>query len=214
MIDNAGALVSHGTGNQHVRLSLVLGFPSYHALTGNLPVLPSSSALHKPVAGDLQSEARSQFRHVTGNLPVLSTELQKREETDLFPGWICLGDPVTGKPFWWNILHRSRREQRPQPDDDGREGAGRGEPDAGAAARRNARLQSILQSRTWVQLFDVVNSHLYYWNRKTGVTQWQRPERFFDDGVPFKGRWVEVMDPRGGGIMYRDRHTGNLFADM
>jgi hypothetical protein len=183
-------------------------------MTGNLPVLPSSSALHKPMTGERQTDARSEFRTMTGNLPVLSTELQVRSgEADLFPGWVCLADPVTRRPFWWNVLHRSRRERRPQPDDDGRQGAGRGEPDASSAARRNARLAAVLESRTWVELFSAEHSHLYYWNKREGTTQWQRPEKFYEDGVAYKGRWVEVVDPAGG-TMYRDRHTGNVFHDM
>jgi hypothetical protein len=184
-------------------------------MTGNLPVLPSSSShLHKPLTGERQSLARSEYRNMTGNLPVLSTELQRADaDGGLFPGWVCLVDPVTKKPFWWNVLHRSRREGRPQPDDDGREGAGRGEPDASSAARRNARLAAVLESKTWVELFSAEHSRLYYWNKKAATTQWRRPDKFYENGVAYKGRWVEFVDP-GGAVMFRDRHTGNVFPDM
>jgi len=203
-----------GRGNGPSDPSFALGFPSFHGTTGNLPVLASSAHLHKPLTGERQSDARSEYRAMTGNLPVLSTELQQSGgAADLFPGWVSLVDPVSRRTFWWNVLHRSRREAQPQPDDDGREGAGRGEPDASGAARRNARLAAVLESRTWVELFSAEHSRLFYWNKRAGTTQWRRPEKFYEDGVSYKGRWVEVLDP-GGGSMYRDRHTGNVFHDM
>jgi len=67
----------------------------------------------------------SQF--ITGNLPVLSRELLPVVEDELMPGWVQLHDRARGKPFWWNIYYRCWREDRPDPNDDGRRSARAGE---------------------------------------------------------------------------------------
>lgn len=56
------------------------------------------------------------------------------EDGDLQPGWVPLLDPLTRRRFWWNGLHRSRREVRPSPDDDGQRGRDRGERDGRVVA--------------------------------------------------------------------------------
>ncbi len=76
-----------------------LGYPMYHAVTGNLPVL--STQLHRPVEAAAVSSADAKvtdFQYVTGNLPVLSKELViKKAFDDLAPGWVQLYDPFTTK---------------------------------------------------------------------------------------------------------------------
>lgn len=76
----------------------------------------------------------SDYEYMTGNLPVLSKELAMGTDDDLMPGWVQLRDPLLQRLFWWNIFHRSRRDARPSPLDDGSRGAGRGEAEGRSLA--------------------------------------------------------------------------------
>jgi len=163
-----------------------LGYPMYHAVTGNLPVL--SHALH-----DATSVA-TEWQHVSGNLPVLSRELRRTADEDDLPGWVQLVDPLTRLRFWWNTLYRSRREGRPGPRDDGRRGAGLGEAEGkilGAAfVRRNgAREACVDPSKTWQELHHREAARAWYWDRRTNATSWERPPAFAADGVPYEPAW-------------------------
>jgi len=198
-----------------------LGLPMFHAVTGNLPVIPTSLALHRP-----DKAAEAEFAAVDAEaagraLEAAAAELglaeAKRRAAQLppplQPGWVALRDPATRRAFYWNQFFRSRRDERPDPEDDGAMGAGRGEVDASKTARRNARIQGLADAKTWVERYDLENSCLFYWNRKTGKTQWERPAGFFEDGLRYKSRWEEVQE-RGGDIHYKDRATGKIFAEM
>lgn len=175
-----------------------LGYPMYHALTGNLPVL--SLELHKPETGEIGAEAgpaASTYSYFTGNLPILSKELAGGSSIDLQAGWSQLVDPVTKKSFWWNVHYRSRRETRPHPSDDGKRGANKGEINieaAGRAAQRRSRLRALVEGKTWEEKYDAANSRTYYYNRKANYTQWARPDGFFEDGVGYRSKWVEVVN--------------------
>lgn len=72
-------------------------FPSWHAATGNLPVL--SLELHAPVDGSgvgaHASTEPTEWELVTGNLPVLSKELERGVEHSSL--WVELTDPFTLK---------------------------------------------------------------------------------------------------------------------
>lgn len=168
-----------------------LGYPMYHAMTGNLPVI--SKELHK------SSEV--------GSEPAPLGE-------DLQPGWAELVDPISGSKFWWNTFYRSRREDRPTPMDDGRRGAGRGDVDPAAkAAARRARLQVRLATKTWQEKYDFTNSRPYYWNRKRNTVQWARPPSFHEDGLAYKPVWSEKVDLAGEPV-YVNTKTGETTAAM
>jgi hypothetical protein len=155
-----------------------LGVPLYHALTGNLPVL--TARLHRP--RDASAATVSDYELWTGNLPVVSSELMRSTEDDLCPGWVQLVDPITLKAFWWNSFHRSRRETRPLPHDDGRLGTGLGELEgkllatafvkvsSSAGPQEAARAACAEPDKTWQELHDAAGGHLYYWNRRTNET--------------------------------------------
>ncbi len=166
-----------------------LGFPMYHALTGNLPVL--TKELHTPAEGGVAA--------ATG----------PDGEGDLQPGWVPLLDPATHKVFWWNLHYRSRREERPAPTDDGKRGAGRGERNSSAmAAVRRAKMRAVAEGKTWEEKYDLLNSRCYYWNRKANVTQWEKPASFYEDGVGYRSVWREE------GEGYRNRNTGEVREDI
>jgi hypothetical protein len=153
-----------------------LGFPLYHAITGNLPVL--STKFHRP--RDAAPAAVSEYELWTGNLPVLSRDLARSAEEDLCPGWVPLIDPITLRQFWWNSFHRSRRETRPLPHDDGRLGANLGELEgkllaaafmrvaSPAGAQGSASPACVEPGKTWQELHAAGRS--YYWNRRTNET--------------------------------------------
>lgn len=103
-----------------------LGYPVYHAITGNLPVL-TPRFHHPPGTSEDVTGGPSDYALITGNLPVLSRELLPTIEEELMPGWVELHDPVRGKTFFWNIYYRAFRDTRPEPNDDGRRGARHGE---------------------------------------------------------------------------------------
>jgi hypothetical protein len=170
-----------------------LGLPMFHAVTGNLPV--ASEELHHP---DKDFEGK----------PLSSGHLR-----GLPPGWVKLLDMSTAKEFYWNTFFRSRREVFPEEDDDGSFGAGKGEADVSAKARRNALLSALNEAKTWTELYDRVHSRTYFWNRKTNKTQWSRPANFYEDGVSYKSRWVEVVS-KSGVSKYKDRSTGHIHFDM
>lgn len=73
-----------------------LGYPMYHAMTGNLPVL--TPAFHHPpgMAADA-AVGPSDYEYFSGNLPVISTEFIVTNEDEMQPGWVQLIDPITKK---------------------------------------------------------------------------------------------------------------------
>ena len=174
-----------------------LGFPLYHAVTGNLPVL--SVKFHTPHHGT-GGAGPSAYAYASGNLPVISRELMAEEDDDLMPGWITLIDPVTRHSFWWNSYYRSRREARPCRSDDGRVGAGRGELEgkllSAAYVRRHggeddadAAPRCVAPNKTWQQLWDPARMHVYNWNRRTNETRWDLPAGGEGDCLMYESLW-------------------------
>ncbi len=181
-----------------------LGYPMYHALTGNLPVV--STDLHRPDATAVQTAPAA-------GAP--SAPAGGGGGDALQPGWVELVDPITSTPFWWNVHYRSRRAARPAAGDDGKRGAGQGEKHgSGDAALRRAAMRALMEGKTWEEKYDAVNSRPYYWNRKANTTQWERPPAFYEDGVGYRSRWSEDVDAATGELRYRDRATGVVQTDI
>jgi hypothetical protein len=91
-------------------LGYALGYPLFHGVTGQLPVL--SLDLLPPTADLKEEDASDAFKRSTGMLPVLSTDLVVGSAS--VPGWVELIDPITGHLFWWNIHFRKRRDVHPE----------------------------------------------------------------------------------------------------
>ena len=128
-----------------------LGYPAWHGITGNMPVI--TQRFHVPAAdagdgggagpaaaggsvsgagvaaGGGRMHGTTAFEWWSGNMPVLSRDLLAVPTGDdgLMPGWVRLHDPILRRTYWWNSFYSSRRESRPTPRDDGRVGAGLGE---------------------------------------------------------------------------------------
>lgn len=198
-----------------------LGFPMYHAVSGNLPVL--TSKFHHPAdMADGATLAPSEYEYMTGNLPVLSTEFMRAVEDDLMPGWVQLTDPVTKRKFWWNIYYRSRRELKPAPHDDGRRGRNRGEAEMYLAhAAYRARHEGhtpvaspvgsevvgfaasagstpaggdAAPSHRYSEKFSVEHGWRYYIDHSAHSSSWERPGDFDSDGEPYVATWEERWD--------------------
>lgn len=76
----------------------------------------------------------------------------------LSKSWVVLIDPKTQRPFWWNRRFRSRRDVRPAADDEGREGAGQGEPG----------------TTCFIECFDLPSNRLFYVDLIHATTTWAR----------------------------------------
>jgi hypothetical protein len=114
------------------------------------------------------------------------------------PGWVQLVDPETKKPFWFHKRYRSRRDSPPEASDDGRVGAGLGEPGG----------------KRYVCLFDNIVLRHFFGDLLTGTSSWAMPARFDKLGIPYRPLWEAHSSESGDGMVFTNRVTGEERATL
>jgi hypothetical protein len=198
-------------------------------MTGQLPVLQTSTRFHTPVPG--AATGPTPFEFMSGNLRVLSPQFHVGEATGqiLDPDWVQLPLPpgersgVSGPSsspeasptgagsfershdarsdvaFWWHRRYRSRRSHRPRPGDNGRDGAFEGETSAAPP--------------DWLGAYDPETGYIFYVEALTGVGQWRRPDEEIDGRPPrvseYVKRWrFDATGSKSHSAVYINDETG------
>ena len=140
------------------------------------------------ISHSIDSDRTPLYHFVTGNLPALSPELNLSPPIDrrnrLRADVITLFDPITQRDFSW-----SKEKCNRLPDDRNGSSDYNMHPDMVLNSGRFFRLAARLLTKSWRERWDAKSGRVFYWNVRTGKTQWERPEDFWDSGVALDPLW-------------------------